>query len=142
MVTTRCKLATLLAKSVQDDDCSDHAGSRFANVAAYMQSLSASAVDVEMSTLCMGAFDEEGKKLLACFLTFLREEMRTRRNFQVLQAYLNRFLKLHEELLVAEPVLLAQADELGGVQQQQWQHLQKLLHNNLCLVQYLSKIQM
>ncbi|CAI5719104.1 unnamed protein product [Hyaloperonospora brassicae] len=142
MVTSRCKLATLLAKSVQDDDYSDHAASRFAKVSAYMQSLSASAVDVEMSTLCMGAFDEEGKKLLACFLTFLREEMRTRRDFQVLQAYLNRFLKLHEELLVADPVLLAQADELGGVQQQQWQHLQKLLHNNLCLVQYLSKIQM
>ncbi|CAI5719155.1 unnamed protein product [Hyaloperonospora brassicae] len=142
MVTSRCKLATLLAKSVQDDDYSDHAASRFAKVSAYMQSLSASAVDVEMSTLCMGAFDEEGKKLLACFLIFLREEMRTRRDFQVLQAYLNRFLKLHEELLVADPALLAQADELGGVQQQQWQHLQKLLHNNLCLVQYLSKIQM
>ncbi|ETI30926.1 hypothetical protein F441_21914 [Phytophthora nicotianae CJ01A1] len=142
MVTTRCKLATLLAKAVQEEEDEDHTVSRFNEVAKYMQSLSASAVDVEMSTLCMGDFDEEGKKLLSWFLDFLREEMQTRRDFQVLQAYLNRFLKLHEELLVADPALLAQVDELGAVQQQQWQHLQKLLHNNLCLVQYLSKIQM
>ncbi|CAI5717329.1 unnamed protein product [Peronospora effusa] len=142
MVTSRCKLATLLAKAVQEEKFEDHTGSRFNEVAAYIQSLSASGVDVEVSTLCMGDFDEEGKKLLGFFLEFLHEEMRTRRDFQVLQAYLNRFLKLHEELLVAEPTLLAQVDELGAVQQQQWQHLQKLLHNNLCLVQYLSKIQM
>ncbi|KAL3664877.1 hypothetical protein V7S43_010055 [Phytophthora oleae] len=142
MVTTRCKLATLLAKAVQEEEAEDHTVSRFNDVAAYMQSLSASAVDVEMSTLCMGDFDEDGKKLLGWFLDFLREEMRTRRDFQVLQAYLNRFLKLHEELLIADSALLAQVDALGSVQQQQWQHLQKLLHNNLCLVQYLSKIQM
>ncbi|KAF1784390.1 Porphobilinogen deaminase, dipyrromethane cofactor binding site [Phytophthora cactorum] len=141
MVTTRCKLATLLAKAVQEEEDEDYTVSRFNEVATYIQSLSASAVDVEMSTLCMGAFDEEGKKLLGWFLDFLREEMQTRRDFQVLQAYLNRFLKLHEELLVADSALLAQVDELGAVQQQQWQHLQKLLHNNLCLVQYLSKIQ-
>jgi U3 small nucleolar RNA-associated protein 21 len=142
MVTSRCKLATLLAKAVQEEQVEDHTVSRLHDVAKYMQSLSASAVDVEMSTLCMGDFDEDGKKLLGWFLDFLRDEMRTRRDFQVLQAYLNRFLKLHEELLVANPTLLAQVDELGAVQQQQWQHLQKLLHNNLCLVQYLSKIQM
>ncbi|KAK1946757.1 WD repeat-containing protein 36 [Phytophthora citrophthora] len=142
MVTTRCKLATLLAKAVKAEEAEDHTVSRFNEVAMYMQSLSASAVDVEMSTLCMGDFDEDGKKLLGWFLDFLREEMRTRRDFQVLQAYLNRFLKLHEELLVADSALLAQVDALGSVQQQQWQHLQKLLHNNLCLVQYLSKIQM
>ncbi|GMF40092.1 unnamed protein product [Phytophthora fragariaefolia] len=142
MVTSRCKLATLLAEAVKQEDDENDTISRFHDVAVYMRSLSASAVDVEMSTLCMGDFDDEGKTFLGWFLDFLREEMRTRRDFQVLQAYLNRFLKLHEELLVADAVLLAQVDELGSLQQQQWQHLQKLLHNNLCLVQYLSKIQM
>lgn len=138
MVTTRCKLATLLTKAVEEKD---HTESRYKDVAAYMQSLSASAVDVEMSTLCMGDFDEDGKKMLSWFLEFLHHEMKSRRDFQVLQAYLNRFLKLHEDLLIANPTLLAQVDALGFEQQQQWQHLQKLLHNNLCLVQYLSKIQ-
>ncbi|CAH0521881.1 unnamed protein product [Peronospora belbahrii] len=142
MVTSRCKLATLLIKAVQKEKDEDDIDSRFNEVMAYIQSLSASGVDVEMSTLCMGDFDEEGKKLLGFFLEFLREEMHTRRNFQVLQAYLNRFLKLHDELLVVDSVLLAQVDKLGAIQHQQWQHLQKLLHNNLCLVQYLSKIQM
>ena len=91
MVTSRCKLATLLAKSMQEEKDKDHRGSRFNEVAAYIQSLSASGVDVEVSTLCMGDFDEEGKKLLGFFLTFLHEAMRTRCDFQVLQAYLNRF---------------------------------------------------
>ncbi|TDH74233.1 hypothetical protein CCR75_001471 [Bremia lactucae] len=142
MVTSRCKLATLLAEAVKKKNEKDLTFACYRDVGSYMQSLSASAVDVEMSTLCMGHFDEDGKKLLGWFLDFLRMEMKSHRDFQVLQAYLNRFLKLHEDLLVANPALLAQVDELGVVQQQQWQHLQKLLHNNLCLVQYLSRIQM
>lgn len=146
MVTSRCKLATLLAESAAHAPTRAKTGpmqlTRFHSVAVYMQTLSASAVDVEMSTLCMGEFDGEGKALLALFLQFLKEEMGTQRNFQVLQAYLNRFLKLHEDLLVADAGLLAQVEELCNLQKQQWEHLQKLLHNNLCLVQYFSKIQM
>lgn len=147
MFTSRCKLATLLAEcSAKPVTTSGKTGpmqfSRFSPVGRYLQSLSASAVDVEMSTLCMGDFDEEGKQLLGVFLDFVREEMATRRDFQVLQAYLNRFLKLHESLLVADPQLLARADALGAQQQEQWGRLQQLLHHNLCLVQYFSKIQM
>ncbi|TYZ62185.1 hypothetical protein PybrP1_004937 [[Pythium] brassicae (nom. inval.)] len=146
IVTSRCKLATLLADAAARAPTHATAGpmhfTRFHGVAVYLQTLSVSAVDVEMSTLCMGAFDSEGKALLALFLQCLKEEMATQRNFQVLQAYLNRFLKLHEDLLVGDAGLLAQVEELCGLQQQQWEHLQKLLHNNLCLVQYFSKIQM
>lgn len=146
MVTSRCKLATLLADAASRAPTHATAGplqlTRFHGVAVYLQTLSASAVDVELSTLCMGAFDSDGKALLALFLLCLKEEMATQRNFQVLQAYLNRFLKLHEDLLVGDAGLLAQVDELCTLQQQQWEHLQKLLHNNLCLVQYFSKIQM
>lgn len=150
MVTTRCKLATLLVEAsakpltpAQETGASGPSQfTRFHSVALYMQTLSASAVDVEMSTLCMGEFDEEGKALLGAFLAFMREEMATRRNFQVLQAYLNRFLKLHEQLLAADAELLARAQDVYDVQRAQWEHLQQLLHNNLCLVQYFSKIQM
>ncbi|KAJ8578842.1 hypothetical protein ON010_g361 [Phytophthora cinnamomi] len=60
MVTSRCKLATLLAEVIKQEEEEDETISRFHSVAVYMQSLSASAVDVEMSTLCMGDFDEEG----------------------------------------------------------------------------------
>lgn len=150
LVTSRCKLATLLEMASEQEltpaqkqaASGPSKWSRYNAVAVYLQTLSASAVDVEMSTLCMGEFDAEGKVLLGQFLAFLHEEMATRRNFQVLQAYLNRFLKLHEQLLVADAGLLAQVDALCAVQQQQWEHLQKLLHHNLCLVHHFSKIQM
>jgi U3 small nucleolar RNA-associated protein 21 len=94
----------------------------------------ASAVDVELNTLCMGDFDDEGKTLLGLFLQFIEDEMATRRHFQVLQAYLNRFLKLYEQLVVANEDLLARVESLCAVQQHKWDHVQQLLHNNLCLV--------
>jgi U3 small nucleolar RNA-associated protein 21 len=148
MVTTRCQLAALLVQAVGEEDndaredettlsSEDHLHarrSRFSRVASYLQTLSASAVDVELNTLCMGDFDDEGKTLLGLFLQFLEGEVATRRHFQVLQAYLNRFLKLYEQLVVANGDLLVRVESLCAVQHRQWDHLQQLLHNNLCLV--------
>ncbi|KAI9918980.1 hypothetical protein PsorP6_011975 [Peronosclerospora sorghi] len=135
LVASRSKLATLLVAGKDPTDA-------FPHVAAYLQSLSASAVDVELSTLCLGPFDHDGQHVVTLFLAFLRHEMTRRRDFQLVQAYLNRFLKVHHDLLVAEPALLAQVDELGTLQQQQWQHLQRLLQHSLCLVQHFSNLQM
>jgi U3 small nucleolar RNA-associated protein 21 len=90
----------------------------------------------------LGDFDDEVKTLLGLFFQFIEDEMATRRHFQVFQAYLNRFLKLYEQLVVANDDLLVRVESLCAVQQHKWDHVQQLLHNNLCLVQYFSKIQM
>ena len=80
--------------------------------------------------------------MLNLFLLFLENEIQTNKSFQVLQAYLNRFLKTHQEILIQDTKLLTQVENLVQIQKTQWQHLQQLLHNNLCLVQYFSHIQM
>jgi hypothetical protein len=92
--------------------------------------------------LCLGDFDDEVKTLLGLFFQFIEDEMATRRHFQVFQAYLKRFLKLYEQLVVANEDLLARVESLCAERQRQWDHLQQLLHNNLYLVQYFSKIRM
>jgi len=90
----------------------------------------------------LGDFDDEVKTLLGLFFQFIEDEMATRRHFQVFQAYLNRFLKLYEQLVVANGDLLVRVESLCAVQQHKWDHVQQLLHNNLYLVQYFSKIRM
>ncbi|KAF0694285.1 Aste57867_14833 [Aphanomyces stellatus] len=146
LTSSRSKLASLLDHHAQDDQILEVDG--IATVAtrhpimAYLQTLSASGVDVELSTLCMGEFDAEGKQHLHWFLDFLLVMVQSRQQFQVVQVYLNRFLKVHEDIVVADTALLAKVQALHAKQQAAWEHLQHLLQHNLCLVQYLSKMQM
>lgn len=132
LISSRCKLAVLL----EDSACDAH------KVLAYLQALSASSVDVELSTLCLGEFDADGKELLSKFLDFLQEMLATHQHFQLLQVYLNRFLKIYEQIFINDEALLKQVVHVGMLQQKQWSHLQEQLQHTLCLVKYLSKIQM
>nr|CCA23859.1 conserved hypothetical protein [Albugo laibachii Nc14]CCA24043.1 conserved hypothetical protein [Albugo laibachii Nc14] len=132
LISSRCKLAVLLEDPAYDAH----------KVLDYLQALSASSVDVELSTLCLGDFDEDGKKLLFKFLEFLQEELATHQHFQLLQVYLNRFLKLYEQIFIHDEALLKQVIHIGMLQQEQWSHLQQQLQHTLCLVKYLNKIQM
>ncbi|ETV90828.1 hypothetical protein, variant [Aphanomyces invadans] len=146
LTSSRSKLAVLLeaesAEMHMEVEGSSALISKPHPVLEYIQSLSASAVDVELSTLCMGEFDDEGKQHLDWFLDFLITMVHRRQHFQVIQVYLNRFLKVHEDIVVADAALLAKVETLHTFQQQAWEHLQQLLQHNLCLVQYLSKMQM
>ncbi|RHZ38315.1 hypothetical protein DYB26_014791 [Aphanomyces astaci] len=146
LTSSRSKLATLLELASTEPSLPVEGGSATAYkpppVLAYLQSLSASGVDVELSTLCMGEFDEEGKRHLTWFLDFLVDMVAHRQQFQVVQVYLNRFVKVHEDIVVGDAALLAKVQTLHTLQQQAWEHLQQLLQHNLCLVQYLSKMQM
>ncbi|OQR88110.1 hypothetical protein ACHHYP_07540 [Achlya hypogyna] len=141
LTTSRSKLASLLMQG-QATAKTLGGGGQYDLVVAYLQTLSASGVDVELSTLCMGDFDTEGKAHLGLFLDCMLEMLETRHEFQVVQVYLNRFLKVHEDILVTDAALLSHVAQVHEVQQRVWEHLQGLLHNNLCLVQYFSKMQM
>ncbi|CAK5040589.1 unnamed protein product [Aphanomyces euteiches] len=148
LTSSRSKLATLLSEDTEDE----HLGSvqngnvtvspSSNRVLAYLQSLSASGVDVELSTLCMGDFDEEGKQSLHLFLDFLLAMVDTRQQFQLIQVYLNRFVKVHEDVLVQDTALLDKLSELHAKQQEAWRHVEQLLDHNLCLVAHLTHMQM
>lgn len=49
--------------------------------------------------------------------------------------------QIHAEVLVTYPALVEKIGVLRVLQQQMWHRLEDLFHNNLCLVQFLSNIQ-
>ena len=57
------------------------------------------------------------------------------------QAYLHLFLHLHSEALTTHASLRALVLRIGAAQRAAWRTLEDLFARNLCLVQYLSHIQ-
>ncbi|GMH75121.1 hypothetical protein TrLO_g12826 [Triparma laevis f. longispina] len=70
-------------------------------VTEYLQSMGPSAIDVAMTTLCSGEHDCEGIDFLVLFVEYLGTAAETRENFEAFNAYLNRFLFVHADLLRA-----------------------------------------
>jgi U3 small nucleolar RNA-associated protein 21 len=71
------------------------AQSAYSPLLEYLKKCPASKVDVQFRSLCLGEFDEEGIKLIAIGLDFFTAEIARRTDFEALEAYLNRFLRIH-----------------------------------------------
>ncbi|KAG5175907.1 hypothetical protein JKP88DRAFT_351333 [Tribonema minus] len=108
----------------------------YASVMKRLMSPGPSAVDVEMAALCTGAQDAEGVQLLRLTADFLLAEL----SFEVVQAYMHRFLKLHAEAIMATPELRAAAAALRAEQAASMRVLSALVQENLCLVQFLTDV--
>ena len=87
----RNKLAALLV------EC-DKVG-HFGAVQSYLASLTPSAIDVAMMTLCSGSHDEEGIDLHVLFCKYLDEACKTGCNFEAVGAYMSRFFAVHGEVI-------------------------------------------
>ncbi|XP_037088012.1 WD repeat-containing protein 36-like [Pollicipes pollicipes] len=76
-------------------------------------------------------------KLLRLFLVTVQRQLDTARDFELAQAYLGLFLKLHGPAIseCAELRVLLQA--VGESQAESWQRLQGSISATLCLVSFL-----
>jgi U3 small nucleolar RNA-associated protein 21 len=91
----RSHLAALL-----EECCQLSGDSRFQSVTDHVASLGPSAIDVSLSTLCTGVHDlEEGLPLLHMAALWLLEASQSRQRYEVVNAYLHRFLYLHANVL-------------------------------------------
>jgi hypothetical protein len=108
-----------------------------------LKSLAPSKVDVEMRSLCAdGAeLDPAGAALVEELARYFKHELKLKRNFEALEAYLNRYLKIYAEMILGDPKLVRQLRGVKSAQHAGWQQLQDLLYNNLCLVRHISHIQ-
>ena len=80
---------------------------------SYLYSLpSSSQVDAELSSLCWGEVDEEGKELLSLMLTEFSCSLSSLTNLPSTQSYLHRFLILYEEVISSTPSLLGGLREM------------------------------
>ncbi|CAM9977228.1 unnamed protein product, partial [Hapterophycus canaliculatus] len=114
---------------------------RFSGVMTYLKTLAPPSVDVEMSLLCQGDWDEDGVRLVGLAIEFLLEELRSKRSFEVVQAYLHRFLKHYADLIMITPDLREASKALRDEQEESSNRVKQLLQHSLCLVGFLSNLQ-
>eukprot|EP00551_Chaetoceros_affinis_P006608 CAMPEP_0203667298 /NCGR_PEP_ID=MMETSP0090-20130426/4163_1 /ASSEMBLY_ACC=CAM_ASM_001088 /TAXON_ID=426623 /ORGANISM="Chaetoceros affinis, Strain CCMP159" /LENGTH=1303 /DNA_ID=CAMNT_0050531417 /DNA_START=107 /DNA_END=4018 /DNA_ORIENTATION=- len=89
---TRSDLVSILQRCSQD--------SNFEAVTEYLASMGPSAIDVAFSTLCHGMHDlEEGLPLLHLASLWLLEACQTKKNYEVINAYIHRFLHIHSSTI-------------------------------------------
>ncbi|KAK3592873.1 hypothetical protein CHS0354_004097 [Potamilus streckersoni] len=121
------ELGKLLSES--EKDCN------FSRLLEYLKSLGPSAIDLEIRSLCPEGGGSE--VIMAQFLSFIRQTLMTNKNFEIVQAYLGLFLKVHGDMLSSSPKLTEELEKLEKVQSESWRNLQDLMNQSLCLVTYL-----
>ena len=97
-----------------------------------------SAIDIEIRSISveMGGSIE----LLQIFLQFILYLLSTKKNFEIANAYLALFLKLHADTVSQEEVLVDLLEKIKEMQSLAWTNLEMNLNKNLCLVSYLKSV--
>lgn len=106
----------------------------YAGVIEELKTMGPSAIDTEIRSLSphLGG----STHLLSQFLTSISVVLESKRNYEVVQAYLGLFLKVHASSLSEEHELCKRAENLSGVLKDSWSTLQSNFENTLCLVSF------
>ncbi|XP_072173327.1 WD repeat-containing protein 36-like [Diadema setosum] len=102
----------------------------------HLKAMSPSRVDLEMRSLDPIG----GGSVLAMrqFIAFLNHLLATNRDFELVQAYLSRFLQLHGDTAASDPGLSEELLALEETHQSSWQRIQWQFDQSLCLINYLK----
>lgn len=133
---TRSRFGTLLLQAQEEGgEEGDDAVTR------HLMSLGPPQVDLEMQALCLGLFDEDGVELLRAAARYLTRQLASRRHFEVMQAYLSRFLKIYAPLLLeAGSAVRVELDGLREAQRQANRQMKELVQHNLCLLGFFANL--
>ena len=101
----------------------------FGAVLEFVHGLSPSALDLELRALA-------GADELRLMLVFFREMIESRCDFELVQAAISVFLKIHAEALATETALLEPVRALHAAQEKGWGELQALLQTDLCMLSF------
>merc|ERR1719383_994256 len=93
-----------------------------------------SAVDIEIRSLA----PEGGGNvsLMIQFLDMLKYELKRHTNFEVVQAHLGLFLKIHGEMIVSTPELRKPLETIQQSVEENWTQLQTELDTSLCILNF------
>ena len=131
-ITSRGHLASLLSTKHTPDETA------CAAITAYLMSLTPPGVDREIQDLCHSKFDKTGKLYLSSFLFYFCHEVEKKDNFEVIQAYLNRFLKVHLDLIKEDRKCSEALEKLSHVQSVLNNSTKSLIQNTMCLLNFLT----
>lgn len=98
----------------------------------HLKSLPPSAVDFEIRSLSTA--DEARDAHL--FLAMLTEQLGTCRNYELLQSFINVFLRAHGDALAQRGRFAAALVRLAEAQNAAWARLQDMIDEDICLVDF------
>uniref|UniRef100_A0A8D0HH66 WD repeat domain 36 n=1 Tax=Sphenodon punctatus TaxID=8508 RepID=A0A8D0HH66_SPHPU len=75
-------------------------------------------------------------EVMQSFLRLIGMMLNTKRDFELAQAYLALFLKLHLKIISLEPNLLDEISKLSPQLEETWNQLQTLFNQSLCVLNY------
>ena len=104
----------------------------------YLLSLSPVAGDAELRCIGFNFGNEEAE--MTYLLQFFLEQITTKQHFDILQAYLHLFLKIHAGVIADNKNLLDLVEKISEQVNSVWSDLDDLFQNNLCLVDYMLSI--
>uniref|UniRef100_A0A7M4EFM2 WD repeat domain 36 n=1 Tax=Crocodylus porosus TaxID=8502 RepID=A0A7M4EFM2_CROPO len=77
-------------------------------------------------------------EVMQSFLRLIGMMLNTKCDFELAQAYLALFLKLHLKITSSEPALLEEISKLSAQLEETWVHLQTLFNQSLCVLNYMK----
>jgi U3 small nucleolar RNA-associated protein 21 len=95
--------------------------------------MSPSAIDVEIRTLsALNDCDE-----MIMFLKALESRLQSKLDFELVQSYLNVFLKIHGEIVASNINLFKHLlQSIIGTHQQEWDKVQERMQYSLCMIDF------
>ncbi|XP_054268854.1 WD repeat-containing protein 36 [Macrosteles quadrilineatus] len=109
----------------------------FGVVVDKLKSLGPSAIDFEINAL--GMEGEDGERLLLKFMEMLNFLLESNRDFELGQAYMALFLKVHGNTVATTPALLHYLDKVQEVQMRDWKILEDKIWYTMAAVNLLKE---
>ncbi|XP_065914594.1 WD repeat-containing protein 36-like isoform X2 [Dysidea avara] len=100
-----------------------------------LKSMGPSAIDVELRSL--GPEGGGSEEMLHHMMQLLLSQLKTGKDFELVQAYMSLFLKIYASHIAESSELVKLAEELLSEQQHVWGRIQQQLDKNSCLIGYL-----
>lgn len=108
----------------------------YSSTVRLLKEMGPSRIETELRSLA----PEGGGSLdvMQSFIRMIGSILDSKRDFDLAQAYLALFLKLHLKLISEESTLMEEAAEVLGPLEETWTHMQMLFSQSLCLLGYMK----
>uniref|UniRef100_A0A671PI87 WD repeat-containing protein 36-like n=1 Tax=Sinocyclocheilus anshuiensis TaxID=1608454 RepID=A0A671PI87_9TELE len=101
-----------------------------------LRELGPSAIETELRALSPDMGGEV--RVMQSFLKMISSILQSKRDFDLAQAYLALFLKLHLRFIADQPELMEEAESVSAHLEETWMSMQTLLNQNICLLSYIK----
>ena len=106
----------------------------------FLNKLNPNVVDLEIRSIDPFIITNN-KNYLKFFSDYLLDEFKETNNYEILNAYLNRFLKIYNEEIINDNEIKENLNKINELNINKYEKLEELYNNTMCLISYFGKIQ-